>query len=88
MKFKVKNPYRIVELVAREHIAVVMKLKDKDEVWSTLDHFFWEAFDKIIEVIPDKKKQKLLGKIRTDLRKNTSLENQFIDLDELDRGIK
>ena len=47
VKFKVKDPFRKVEQVAKEHIDFIMELKDKDEVWSLLDHFFWEAFDKI-----------------------------------------
>lgn len=48
MKFKSGDPYRKVELVAKKHVNFVMTTKDKDEVWSILDHFFWEAFDAII----------------------------------------
>lgn len=55
MKFKVKNPYRTVELIAQKHIDDIMELKEKDEIWSMLDHFFWETFNTIITDKPKKK---------------------------------
>jgi len=48
MNFKVKDPYRKVELVAKKHVKAIKNCKSDAELWSMLDHYFWEAFSKII----------------------------------------